>query len=160
MYRSKYTDYNIVDATPYKRDSIADLAAACQRHGIKLCFYYSQTQDWRHPGGHANDWDFDPASKDFAGYVRDLYRLATDAGSKNVDAKKWKAITQAPIMTNEERSAAHAQFVMMSMKLQAQMQPGPMGQPPQPPPPQIQQQLQQAQAKLKEPTIEELLQHP
>jgi alpha-L-fucosidase len=48
-----------------------ELAEACQRHGIKLCFYYSQTQDWHHPDGHANDWDFDPATKDFDGYVRD-----------------------------------------------------------------------------------------
>lgn len=74
MYHSKYTDYNIVDATPYKRDPIKDLAEACQRHDIKLCFYYSQTQDWHHPGGHGNDWDFDPATKDFAGYLEEYVK--------------------------------------------------------------------------------------
>ncbi len=74
MYDSKVTDYDIVDATPYARDPIKDLAEACQRHGIKLCFYYSQTQDWHHPGGHGNDWDFDPASKDFAGYLENYVK--------------------------------------------------------------------------------------
>jgi alpha-L-fucosidase len=74
MYDSKVTDYDIVDATPYARDPIKDLAEACQRHGIKLCFYYSQTQDWHHPGGHGNDWDFDPATKDFAGYLEEYVK--------------------------------------------------------------------------------------
>jgi alpha-L-fucosidase len=74
MYDSAYTDYDIVDATPFGHDPMKELAEACQRHGIKLCFYYSQTQDWHHPGGHANDWDFDPATKDFAGYVRDYVK--------------------------------------------------------------------------------------
>jgi alpha-L-fucosidase len=45
MYDSKVTDYDVVDATPFGRDPIRELAAACQRQGIKLCFYYSQTQD-------------------------------------------------------------------------------------------------------------------
>jgi alpha-L-fucosidase len=74
MYDSAVTDYDIVDATPFGRDPMKELAEACQRHGIKLCFYYSQTQDWHHPGGHANDWDFDPATKDFEGYVRDYVK--------------------------------------------------------------------------------------
>jgi alpha-L-fucosidase len=74
MYDSAVTDYDIVDATPFGRDPMKELAEACQRHGIKLCFYYSQTQDWHHPDGHANDWDFDPAKKDFERYVRDYVK--------------------------------------------------------------------------------------
>ena len=74
MYDSAVSDYDIVDATPFGRDPMKELAEACQRHGIKLCFYYSQTQDWHHPDGHANDWDFDPAKKDFEGYVRDYVK--------------------------------------------------------------------------------------
>ena len=74
MYDSAYTTYDIVDATPFARDPIMELAEACQRHDIKLCFYYSQTQDWHHPDGHGNDWDFDPAKKDFVGYVRDYVK--------------------------------------------------------------------------------------
>jgi alpha-L-fucosidase len=70
MFDSKVTEYDIVDATPFGRDPMRDLSAACQRHGIRLCFYYSQTQDWHHPNGDGNDWDFDEVSKDFDGYVQ------------------------------------------------------------------------------------------
>jgi alpha-L-fucosidase len=74
MFDSKLTDYDIVDATPFARDPMKDLAAACQRHDIKLCFYYSQTQDWHHPDGAANDWDYEEAKKDFAGYVENYVK--------------------------------------------------------------------------------------
>jgi alpha-L-fucosidase len=45
MYDSKVTDYNIVDATPFKRDVLAELAEACREADIKLFFYYSLL-DW------------------------------------------------------------------------------------------------------------------
>ena len=51
MFDSKASPYNIVDATPFHRDPLKELAAACQKQGIKLGFYYSQAQDWHHPGG-------------------------------------------------------------------------------------------------------------
>ncbi len=51
MFRSPSNPYNIVDATPFRRDPMAELAAACHRAGIRLCFYYSQAQDWHAPGG-------------------------------------------------------------------------------------------------------------
>ena len=69
MFDSKLTNYNTVNATPFGRDPMRELAAACQKHGIRLCFYYSQTQDWHHPDGDGNDWDYYEVRKDFAGYV-------------------------------------------------------------------------------------------
>ena len=57
MFDSKATDYNIVDATPFKRDVLKELAKECQEQGIKFGFYYSQAQDWHHPGGLGNTWD-------------------------------------------------------------------------------------------------------
>lgn len=51
MFKSAASDFNIVDYTPFKRDVAAELAAACRKHGMKLGFYYSQSQDWSHPGG-------------------------------------------------------------------------------------------------------------
>lgn len=69
MFDSKLTTYDIVDATPFHRDPIKELAAECRKQGVRLCFYYSQTQDWHHPNGDGNDWDFDEAAKDFAGYL-------------------------------------------------------------------------------------------
>lgn len=69
MFDSKFTDYDIVDATPFGRDPMHELARACQEHGIKLCFYYSQTQDWHHPDGDGNDWDYVEEQKKFDGYI-------------------------------------------------------------------------------------------
>lgn len=60
MFGSKASTYNIVDATPFKRDVLKELAEACRKHGMKLGFYYSQAQDWFHPGGAVSgnkDWD-------------------------------------------------------------------------------------------------------
>ncbi len=57
MFDSKCNSYNVVDATPFKRDVMKELAEACATHGIRFGFYYSQAQDWHHPGGLGNDWD-------------------------------------------------------------------------------------------------------
>ncbi len=68
MFKTAASPFNIVDATPYKKDAIKPLAEACRRHGIKLGFYYSQNLDWHHPGGGGGTWD--PAQKgDPAKYV-------------------------------------------------------------------------------------------
>jgi len=52
MFDTKVNDYSIVKATPYKRDPMKELAAACKAEGITFCFYYS-IMDWHHP--EAND---------------------------------------------------------------------------------------------------------
>lgn len=48
MYHSRYTDYNIVDATPFGRDVMKELSEACRRHGIRFAVYYSLI-DWHFP---------------------------------------------------------------------------------------------------------------
>jgi len=84
MFRSRVSQFNIVDATPFKRDPIEELAEACRKHGLKLGLYYSQDLDWHEKdgggeskgktwgGGNAywvNNWDFpNPAEKDFSRY--------------------------------------------------------------------------------------------
>lgn len=45
MFRTKASPYNIMDATPFKRDVIGELADACRKEGLKIHFYYSQV-DW------------------------------------------------------------------------------------------------------------------
>jgi len=55
MFDTKASDWNIVKATPYGKDVLKPLAEAARKHGIKLGFYYSQAQDWIHPGG--SFWD-------------------------------------------------------------------------------------------------------
>ena len=51
MFHSKASRYNIVDATPFDRDPLKELADECKKQGIRLGFYYSQAQDWHEPGG-------------------------------------------------------------------------------------------------------------
>ena len=71
MYGSKVSPYNIVDATPFKRDPLKELAAACARHKMRFGFYYSQAQDWHEADGAGNNWDFGPdEKKDFDRYLR------------------------------------------------------------------------------------------
>ena len=60
MFKSSASPYNIVDATPFKRDVLKELADACAKRGMRLGFYYSQAQDWHEPGGAGNTWDFGP----------------------------------------------------------------------------------------------------
>ncbi|WP_229688845.1 alpha-L-fucosidase [Puia dinghuensis] len=53
LFHTKASKWNIVDATPYGKDLLKPLAAACRKYGLKLGFYYSQAQDWNNPGGAA-----------------------------------------------------------------------------------------------------------
>lgn len=59
MYKSDVSSYNIVDWTPFKRDPLKELSLACAEEGIKFCIYYSHREDWDHPGGYGNNWDYD-----------------------------------------------------------------------------------------------------
>jgi len=48
MFDTGQTDYNVVKATPWKRDPLKELAAACRESGLKLGVFYS-IPDWHHP---------------------------------------------------------------------------------------------------------------
>jgi alpha-L-fucosidase len=50
MFKSAHP-FNIVDATPFARDPMKELAAACKEEGLGFGFYYSHNQDWTAPGG-------------------------------------------------------------------------------------------------------------
>ena len=47
LWDTKQTDYNIMNS-PFKRDVVKELAAACKKGGIAFGAYYSTT-DWHHP---------------------------------------------------------------------------------------------------------------
>lgn len=79
MYNSANNDYNIVEKTPFKRDPIKELAAACKKHDLKLGLYYSLGRDWEDPdvptnwptkGGRSNLVDFPNEDiKDLGKYI-------------------------------------------------------------------------------------------
>ncbi|MBN1819157.1 MAG: alpha-L-fucosidase [Prolixibacteraceae bacterium] len=76
MYHSLASKYNIVDATPFKRDPLKELADACKKNEIRLGFYYSQAQDWHEPGGTYRDieqgkshWDPNLEREPFMNYI-------------------------------------------------------------------------------------------
>jgi len=48
MFDSRYTDYDIIDHTPFDRDPLKELSEACLDAGIRLGVYYSNT-DLYHP---------------------------------------------------------------------------------------------------------------
>jgi alpha-L-fucosidase len=111
LYDSKVSKYDVVDATPFKRDILKELAAACAKHGMRLGFYYSQAQDWHDPNGAGNDWDFGPDDKkDFDKYLREkaepqVRELLTDYGPV---ALVW---FDTPRMMNKERGQRFVDIV-------------------------------------------------
>jgi alpha-L-fucosidase len=57
MWPTKVNDYNVMDATPWHHDPMADLRAACKKYGVKFGFYYSHAFDWGNSNAPGNDWD-------------------------------------------------------------------------------------------------------
>jgi alpha-L-fucosidase len=51
MFNSTADPFNIVAATPFGRDPMKELSAACHTLGLGFGFYYSHNQDWTAPGG-------------------------------------------------------------------------------------------------------------
>ncbi len=47
LWPSAHTDFD-VDSTPFKRDIMGELKAACDKHGLVFCMYHS-IMDWHHP---------------------------------------------------------------------------------------------------------------
>jgi alpha-L-fucosidase len=55
LWDSAHTEFDVA-STPYGKDLLKPLAEACQRHGIRLCFYHS-IMDWHHPEyGNKEPW--------------------------------------------------------------------------------------------------------
>ncbi|WP_258960810.1 alpha-L-fucosidase [Paenibacillus aquistagni] len=78
MYDSKTEPFNMVQATPYRRDPLQELAQVCREEDIKLCFYYSHVIDWHHPhsvhNAANNTWDYNMGEKHFPTYWNELVK--------------------------------------------------------------------------------------
>jgi alpha-L-fucosidase len=69
LFDSEVSDFDIVDATPFKRDALKELTDAAAKEGIRVGFYYSQFQDWTDPNAGGNTWEYDEENKDFSVYL-------------------------------------------------------------------------------------------
>lgn len=54
LFRTNQTDFHSL-GSPARRDLIAEMSKACDRHGLGLCLYYSHGRDWKHPHAPNND---------------------------------------------------------------------------------------------------------
>lgn len=87
MWDTEQSDFNIVDATPYKKDVLKMLADECQKQGVTLNLYYSHL-DWRredYPQGRTGHGTHRDASKaDWPSYYKfmndQLTELLTNYG--------------------------------------------------------------------------------
>jgi len=70
MFKSAVHPFNVVDTTPFKRDPMKQLADACRAEGLRLGFYYSQSQDWHERDAMGNDWDWGKDGRDFPRYLK------------------------------------------------------------------------------------------
>jgi alpha-L-fucosidase len=110
MYASKVSKYNVVDATPWKRDPLRELAGACKEAGLGLGIYYSLGRDWENPYAYNasmhNSWDFPNATaKDSERYfnekaVPQLTELLSNYGKVSL---VW---FDAPEQTTQKQSVA------------------------------------------------------
>ena len=68
MFHTGQSPYNIVDATPFARDVVKELAEECHRQGLRVHFYYSLIDWWREdaPRGRTGLGTGRPADKEDA----------------------------------------------------------------------------------------------
>lgn len=81
MFDTAESDYNIVDATPFGRDVVKELANECHKQGIALHFYYSHLDWYRddYPATHTGLYSGrDPKKADWPSYYRFMNRQLTE----------------------------------------------------------------------------------
>ncbi|MBD3413962.1 MAG: alpha-L-fucosidase [Candidatus Aminicenantes bacterium] len=88
LFDSRLTKYDVIDATPFKRDILKELSDECQKQGIRLCFYHS-IMDWHHSdylprrkweSRSAKGADFDRYVRYMKGQVKELLTNYGDIG--------------------------------------------------------------------------------
>jgi alpha-L-fucosidase len=73
LFDSKFTDFDVM-STPFKRDIMKELADACHKEGIRICWYHS-IMDWHQPDYlPRREWEKDrpTAGADFERYFQHL----------------------------------------------------------------------------------------
>lgn len=106
LFPSEVTDWDIADASPYGNDLIGPLREAARERGLRFGLYYSQAQDWTHPGGakaRHSIAGWDPAHDgDFDEYLEKIAVPQTKEilSRYDLDVLWW----DTPVEMNEERA--------------------------------------------------------
>jgi len=116
LFPSDVTEWDIADATPYKKDLLGPLVTAVHREGLKIGFYYSQAQDWNNPGGakaqyqEGGGWD-DAQKGDFDAYLKNIAvpQVRELLTRYPIDILWW----DTPTWMNPERSAPLAALIRL-----------------------------------------------
>jgi alpha-L-fucosidase len=83
LFDSAHTDYDIIDASPFGRDIIAELARECRDQGLRFGVYYSQSKDWYHRVQLRADPE--PPSPEYQAFVKNqLIELLSNYGDISV----------------------------------------------------------------------------
>ncbi len=94
LFDTDATDYNVMDASPFKRDIIKELSEECAKQGLKFGVYYSQFKDWYHrsrgrknPGTMSNQEYLDLVQKNLDELLSNYGEMSVlwfDVGGSNV----------------------------------------------------------------------------
>ena len=91
LFDSAQTDWDVM-GTPFHRDVLAELSAACARGGVRFCTYHS-IMDWHHPDYlPRRTWeaaDRPAAGADFERFVKYLHAQVTEVITKYHPGVLW-----------------------------------------------------------------------
>lgn len=112
LYDSAVSDWDVAGSSPAGSDLLEPLAAAVRERGMKFGLYFSQAQDWVHPGGgfYGRESEWDPAQAgDFDAYLRDtaLPQTRELIGRYSPDILWW----DTPVNMTPERAKPFADLL-------------------------------------------------
>jgi alpha-L-fucosidase len=116
LFPTKVSKWNVVDASPYGKDLLAPLVEQAHAKGLKIGFYYSQSQDWNNPGGaksgfkEGEGWD-DAHKGSYDDYLKNIAVPQTREILTNypIDILWW----DTPMYQTKERAAPLAELLKL-----------------------------------------------
>ncbi|WP_139956638.1 alpha-L-fucosidase [Flavicella sediminum] len=93
MFNSPSNDYNIVDRTPYGKDPMKELVAACHKFNMKFGFYYSLGRDWEDPDV-ATDWPYKGGRSNLVDYPNEDLKVYSRYFKRKVKPQLKELLTQ------------------------------------------------------------------
>lgn len=93
MFNSPSNDYNIVERTPYAKDPMKELVAACHKHDMKFGFYYSLGRDWEDPDV-ATNWPFKGGRSNLVDYPNEDIKVFSKYFERKVKPQVKELLTK------------------------------------------------------------------